>query len=608
MPTFDFTSPQGKTYSVTGPEGATREQAFEILQKQLGIDLQGQQSREPITIPGLGWKPSFIDLAKNLYEGVKAPGDILNANIAPQTPGVLTEEDAFRQNQFADAIRNRGTQMAGAVMTGALPGGLFGAPRGAIGQGFMPPGIPSGAPVAREAVSAALPDQALVDLAAQYGVSVPRYLAGTRSQQGMAAGLKNMGGLGEQLVEATAKTRNELGNAVQAAGEGFGSGNLVSAGSQAKEGLTNWIGPGSSAVAKRAYDSVDALIDPSITSSLSATQKAIAGIESKRANAMIPGESAAINVVKKAAQAPNGLNYQGVKDLRSYLGEMTPQEMAASGLKDAEIKQLYGALTEDLKAATAKAGGAEALQAFNRANDLFKTISVRREALTKIVGTKGDAAPEAVFARLVTMASNKSTADVARLMQARKAIGPEAWDEMAAAVIARLGRDPQGNFSLDRFLGPNGYNGLSPAGKQVLFRSTGKESLGKSLDDIARISEQINAKLKEFANPSGTAKALTAVAGVIGIVHHPILTLATYLGSNRLAQLLAEPAAARGIAEWSKAYRDAIVAPHKGSARQVRVASERLADTIAPLVGAPRAALAAQLTTAGTAQPRDAGL
>lgn len=40
MPTFDFTSPEGKTYSVTGPEGATKEQAFQILQSQLsqGID------------------------------------------------------------------------------------------------------------------------------------------------------------------------------------------------------------------------------------------------------------------------------------------------------------------------------------------------------------------------------------------------------------------------------------------------------------------------------------------------------------------------------------------------------------------------------------------
>lgn len=36
MPEFVFTSPEGKTYAVTGPEGATQEQAFAILQQQLG--------------------------------------------------------------------------------------------------------------------------------------------------------------------------------------------------------------------------------------------------------------------------------------------------------------------------------------------------------------------------------------------------------------------------------------------------------------------------------------------------------------------------------------------------------------------------------------------
>lgn len=44
MPTFEFTSPEGKTYEVEGPEGSTHEQAFEVLQKQLGA----QQPTEPV--------------------------------------------------------------------------------------------------------------------------------------------------------------------------------------------------------------------------------------------------------------------------------------------------------------------------------------------------------------------------------------------------------------------------------------------------------------------------------------------------------------------------------------------------------------------------------
>src|ERR1700743_1004749 len=35
MPDFTFTSPQGKSYTVSGPEGATKEQAFQMLQSQI---------------------------------------------------------------------------------------------------------------------------------------------------------------------------------------------------------------------------------------------------------------------------------------------------------------------------------------------------------------------------------------------------------------------------------------------------------------------------------------------------------------------------------------------------------------------------------------------
>lgn len=36
MPTFNFTSPEGRQYDVTGPDGATSEQAFAVLQNHLG--------------------------------------------------------------------------------------------------------------------------------------------------------------------------------------------------------------------------------------------------------------------------------------------------------------------------------------------------------------------------------------------------------------------------------------------------------------------------------------------------------------------------------------------------------------------------------------------
>ena len=45
--TFDFTDPNGKRYTVTGPDGSTPEQAFAILQQYLGHAPQPQRAAGP---------------------------------------------------------------------------------------------------------------------------------------------------------------------------------------------------------------------------------------------------------------------------------------------------------------------------------------------------------------------------------------------------------------------------------------------------------------------------------------------------------------------------------------------------------------------------------
>lgn len=61
MPTFDFTAPDGKSYSVDGPDGATPEQAFQILQQHL--------APAPQDAPGVG--SDLLGVAKS------APGRIV---------------------------------------------------------------------------------------------------------------------------------------------------------------------------------------------------------------------------------------------------------------------------------------------------------------------------------------------------------------------------------------------------------------------------------------------------------------------------------------------------------------------------------------------------
>lgn len=57
MPTFTFTSPDGKNYDVNGPDGSTKEQAFQVLQAQLG---QGQQPASQAQQPKAPPPPGVI--------------------------------------------------------------------------------------------------------------------------------------------------------------------------------------------------------------------------------------------------------------------------------------------------------------------------------------------------------------------------------------------------------------------------------------------------------------------------------------------------------------------------------------------------------------------
>lgn len=58
MPTFDFTSPEGKIYSVDGPDGATSAQAFQMLQQHLGA--QDKPPFDPSQpFEAVGAKPAF---------------------------------------------------------------------------------------------------------------------------------------------------------------------------------------------------------------------------------------------------------------------------------------------------------------------------------------------------------------------------------------------------------------------------------------------------------------------------------------------------------------------------------------------------------------------
>lgn len=96
MPSFVFTSPEGKSYTVNGPEGATREEAFAILQQKLSTPKQP----EPTEIPA-----SPTDAMGNVV-GDGLPG---LAGLAQPTQGRLeaNPEGKLKAEDYLAAVARR---------------------------------------------------------------------------------------------------------------------------------------------------------------------------------------------------------------------------------------------------------------------------------------------------------------------------------------------------------------------------------------------------------------------------------------------------------------------------------------------------------------------
>lgn len=385
-------------------------------------------------------------------------------------------------------------------------------------------------------------------------VTVPKFIASDKwATQQLGSVAQYVPLAGARLEKAPAATLAQLGTKADevAAGYGAGAASPEVAGAAAQEGIRNWVTGTSKARVKQLYDRVDDLVDPAITTDLNSTRNMAAQIAARREQAAMAGQSKAVQLVQDAVTRPGGLNYFGVKDLRSSIGEMLKGGILPEGVSGSELKQIYGALSDDLRMAVGNAGGARAVSAFERANKFSAQVSERRETLSKIIGLNGDAPPAAVFDRLLKMAQNTSRADTDTLMQARKAIGSENWGDFASGIVGRLGRGDNNAFSPDRFI--TAWSKLSPQGKAALFRTTGQGDLAQHLDDIATISSRFK-DMNKFKNHSGTARQLIGAGSAGTFIADPVNTAAIFLGANVVARMLSQPATAAAMSRWSRTY------------------------------------------------------
>lgn len=415
------------------------------------------------------------------------------------------------------------------------------------------------------------------------GVQLPRAVTSdsTAAQQ-MGKITSNVPLAGTPLRRASEKAVEQLDDAARGVQSRLGTGDRAVAGASVREGVEAYSKGTLGARIGQLEDDVAKAVNPEVLTPLAKTRQLAAQIAAGRKEGALAGEGKAVSLVSDAI-ARDGMTFNGIRTLRTSIREMLDNpSLIPADISKTELKRVYTALTDDLRAAAQNAGGKEGLAKFELANRTEALIARDREALQRIMGR--NSSDEKIADNLLAMAGNTSRANIKDLMLAKKAVSKETWDELSSAALAKMGRDAEGNFTPDRFL--TAWGKMNPSGKKLMFSG----EVGKSLDDIATVSSRFK-RLNQFANPSGTGQTGIGAAYLSGMFLDPTTVIGSIVGTNALARYMARPQVVKEVASYSKAYELAARAP---SATTQKHLAER-ARALALVVANDNPSLAAQM-------------
>jgi hypothetical protein len=454
-----------------------------------------------------------------------------------------------------------------AAKSGAIGGGLLG---GALGR-FAAPAEKAAAPVVPGSVQAA----------ERLGVDLPYYaVTDSPALQRATKVSESIPLAGEPVAAARQKAVTQLEDAVDAL---IPKMTTEQAGEKIGTGIKGWMTSGVREKAKAAYDEVAGLFEnASATKPLENTRGAVANIMAQRASAKLEGTTPAIDLLMPAVRSGEGLTYDGAKTLYTELRNLRSENMI-KGVKDANVEKLYNALKNDVLDIAEEAGGAPARFFLQKADRQYQQMSAMREQLAKIVGKKAESvSDEQIFNRLFNAAREGGSADNKLVQRAITVMEPAQLKAFQAGILSKLGRDAQGNFSPDRWLGAKGINALSPRAKAMIFKDEPK--LVQALEDVTTISERFK-NLNKFGNPSGTSQGVFGGLTITSMIHSPIKTLAAIAGANGFTRIMSKPATAQGFADWARRYENFVRNPTEQSGKLAYRAGQQLNRMVAEEAG-----------------------
>jgi hypothetical protein len=258
----------------------------------------------------------------------------------------------------------------------------------------------------------------------------------------------------------------------------------------------------------------------------------------------------------RATTLQRDLRFDALRDVRTRLGRRIKDARltgSEGGIND-ELKQLYGALSEDMRSASQTAGpaAAKALATADRYTRMgHRTTFAPKSVVTRISNTE---TAEQAYQAAISGAKDGPS----RLAMLRRTVKPEEWNDLAATVLSKMGEGTGGPFSFGKFI-TDWDKRFSPEAKSVLFNGTRHAHLRAELDNLVSVVRDVD-KVERLANWSGTARhtALHSTIAALGAATTaalvgqplPLAGMAAGLGAGNIAgRLMVNPSFVRWLSQ-----------------------------------------------------------
>lgn len=332
------------------------------------------------------------------------------------------------------------------------------------------------------------------------------------------------------------------------------------------------IGPGFYTFPQNTLDTAHAMsaLNPGAPATSAALRNGrIAGIADDLARDVmgtpVPGDplmNAATRYLRADGQlldSPPGMPFSTLKNLRTSIGEEASSPAILGTPEGGQFKRLYGAMSEDMRqgagAADRQRAGVDvgpllpkniqATLALHRANKFYSRAATRAEDLH---GIANRSTPEGAYDAVVSSLNSGPTL----YSKLRGAVDPATRQKLVATIIDDMGMAKPGQQGADidawsprTFLTNYAKLHQNGGGKELFKRVPGGENHAKNLASIAKTADMLGDASKVWANPSGTAPALTARGTAYtltaGAFFQPLLAASTaggLVGANQVSQRL----------------------------------------------------------------------